>query len=47
MVGDKMIQVYQAKREEFEFNGDMILSPMSCVLKTTLNGDIYLELEHP
>lgn len=42
-----MIQVYQAKREEFEFNGDMILSPTSCVLKTTLNGDIHLELEHP
>lgn len=41
-----MIQVYQTNREEFEFNGDMILSPITCILKTKLNGDITLELEH-
>lgn len=41
-----MIQAYKAGNQNYEYNGDMALTPTSCLLKVKLNGDIYLELEH-
>lgn len=41
-----MIEIYKAGRTDLEFNGDMILSPTSCILSVELNGNIDVELIH-
>lgn len=42
-----MIQVYSPGNEEFDRNGDFVLTPTLCELQMELNGDWSMELEHP
>lgn len=42
-----MIQLYRSGNENYEYNGDVILLPESCVVKAELNGAWSCELVHP
>lgn len=42
-----MIQLYRSGNENYEYNGDVILLPESCVVKAGLNGAWSCELIHP
>lgn len=42
-----MIQIYKSTNTNFEKNGDITLTPTSCVINSELNGAWELSLEHP
>lgn len=42
-----MIQVYKRNNENFDVNGDMVLTPASCEITAELNGAWQLKLVHP
>lgn len=42
-----MIQIYQPSNNNFEMNGDAVISPLSCLLSQQLNGVWSIELENP
>ncbi|MFV0552999.1 MAG: phage tail spike protein [Anaerorhabdus sp.] len=42
-----MIEIYQPTNNNFEMNGDAVLSPLSCILNQQLNGVWSIELENP
>lgn len=42
-----MIEIYKPDNTNFDMNGDMTLSPESCVIDAELNGTWEMRLEHP
>lgn len=42
-----MIEIYKDINSNFDFNGDVALTPSSCILKLELNGICDIEGEHP
>lgn len=42
-----MIQVYKAGNENFDKNGDMVLTPTECTVKPSINSDWPLSITHP
>lgn len=42
-----MIEVYVKDNENYESNGDMVLTPTSCEMELTLEGVAEITLEHP
>ena len=41
-----MIEVYKSTNKNYNKNGDMVLTPLSCVLYAEINGEIKIELSH-
>lgn len=41
-----MIEVYNSTNKNYAKNGDMVLTPLSCVLYAEINGEIKIELTH-
>ena len=42
-----MIQIYKRENTNFENNGDFILHPIRCELKSELNGTWELTMQYP
>lgn len=42
-----MIQIYKPTNTDFTKNGDMVLFPESCEAHAKLNGEWYMDIEHP
>ena len=42
-----MIQIYSPNNTKFDMNGDMVLFPEICDTYSKLNGEWYMDLEHP
>jgi phage minor structural protein len=42
-----MIQIYKPTNTDYTKNGDMVLFPESCEVHAKLNGEWYLDIEHP
>ncbi|MBN1051642.1 endopeptidase [Clostridium botulinum] len=42
-----MIDLYKHENKNYENNGDITLTPISCILKQVLNGENYIEMVHP
>lgn len=41
-----MIEVYDSQNTNYDKNGDMVLTPLTCVLYAEVNGEIRIELTH-
>ena len=41
-----MIEVYDSQNTNYNKNGDMVLTPLTCVLYAEINGEIKIELTH-
>lgn len=41
-----MIEVYDSQNTNYNNNGDMVLTPLTCVLYAEVNGEIRIELTH-
>lgn len=41
-----MIEVYDSQNTNYNKNGDMVLTPLTCILYAEINGEIKIELTH-
>lgn len=42
-----MIQIYSPTNTNFDMNGDVVLFPETCETMSKLNGEWYMDIEHP